>query len=113
MDDIQDDILFFNVFGAAIILQDRISVSVNAYKRGRLRAREFKQELTTQMAKLQGIDSPILVPFCALLSEDEILYLPGRMTDRDAEKYVINKSVIEPIIKNAIGLIRGALLKGK
>ena len=110
VDELQDDILFFNVFGVAIILQDRITVSINAYIAGRLRGRTLEHELETQMAKLERVDRPILVPFGAFVTENEIDFLPGRLTDHDAEIYVINKPIIEPIIKSAIGLIRGSLL---
>ena len=105
-----DNVLLFNVFGLAIILEDRITVSLNAYIAGRLRGRTLEHELETKRAKLEGVDRMIMVPFAAWVTEAEINFLPGRLTDHDAEIYVINKGVIEPIIKSAIKLIRGSLL---
>lgn len=110
MDDMHSDLLFYNVFGLAIIMPDRITVSVNAYKRGRLASRSLEHELKEQAASLEGVDRPILVPFAAWVAEDAISLVPGRMTDKDAEVYVFNKGVIEPIIEAVIRTVRGALL---
>ena len=112
MINVKDDVhlLFYNVFGVAIIREDKITVSVNAYKNGGIRGRVLEHELDTQLVRLERVDKPVLLPFAAWVTEDKILFSPGRMTDYDAEMYVINKDVIEPIIKSAIGLIRGALL---
>ncbi len=110
-DPLDDGLLYYNVFGVAIILEDRITVSINAYIAGRLRGRTLEQELTTRMVNLEGVDRMILVPFGAWVTETDVNFLPGRLTDHDAEIYVINKAVIEPLIKNAISLVRGSLTK--
>jgi hypothetical protein len=104
-------LLSYNCFGVAIILEDRITVSVNAYKAGRLLERTLEHELQTHEAKLEGIDRMILVPYAAWVTENEIYYVPGRLTDHDNEIYVFNKRIIEPIIKAAIATVRGALLR--
>ena len=78
---------------------------------GRVRGRTLEHELQKQAVQLERVDHPVLLPFGAWVTEDEIYLSPGRMEAYDAEMYLINRDIIESIIKSAIGLIRGALLK--
>jgi hypothetical protein len=105
------DLLVYNCFGMAIIHPHKIIVSVNGYKYGRGLERMLKHELKTEEVKLDRADHPVLLPFGAYVTEDDIYLAPGRMEDYDAEMYVINKEIIEKIIKSAIGVLRGGLLK--
>ncbi len=111
MQDLDDDLLYFNCFGVAIIQPHKITVSVNAYKKGRGRGRSLEHELKTDEVKLDRADHPVILPFAAWVTADDIYLAPGRMEDYGVEMYVVNKEKIESLIKQAISLIQASLLK--
>lgn len=99
-------LLFFNVFGIAIITEDRVVVSLNIHKDGKVQGRTLEKELD---ARLPLVDKPILVPFGAWVQEDQTHFTPGRLEGYDAEAYETNKEIIDGIINSALGLVRGAV----
>jgi hypothetical protein len=108
--ELDDHLLSYNCFGFAIIRADGITVSVNAYKYGRPYGRTLEHELGTKEVKLERVEQPVLLPWAAWVTETEIQLAAGRMEDYDAEMFVINKEIIERVIKAAIATIRGTLL---
>jgi len=106
--DLQKDthLLFYNVFGVAIITEDRIIVSLNIHKDGKIHGRTLRKELDT---RLSNVSIPIMLPFGAWVQEDQIYFTPGRLEAYDMEAYEVNKEVIDGIINSALGLVRGAV----
>lgn len=102
------DLLSYNVFGFAIIRANKITVSLNVHKGGKILGRTLEKELETP---LQMINNLILMPFGAWIVEDETHFTPGRLDPYDGEAYELNKDVISEVIKSALATIRGSVLR--
>src|SRR5215213_6095071 len=105
---LKDDthLLFYNVFGVAIIHPDKVVVWLNIHKDGKIQGRTLEKELDT---RLSNIAMPIMLPFGAWVQEDQLYFTPGRLEAYDMEAYETNKEVIDGIINSALGLLRGAV----
>jgi hypothetical protein len=104
----ETNLLYYNVFGLAIIRSNKIAVSLNVHKSGKILGRTLEKELKT---RLKMVDVPILIPFGAWVVQDETYFTPGRLEGYDAEAFELNKEVISDVIKSALAAIRGAVLK--
>lgn len=106
--DLQKDthLLFYNVFGVAVINADKITVWLNIHKDGKIQGRTLQKELESP---LSNVTIPIMLPFGAWVQEDQIHFTPGRLEGYDMEAYETNKEVIDGIINSALGLVRGAV----
>ena len=110
MINMKDDVhlLFYNVFGAAVITADKITVSLNVFKNGKIRGRSLEHELETP---LRNVAVPILLPFGAWVEEDETYFTPGKLDSYDAEAFEENKEVITRVINSALDTVKGAVLR--
>lgn len=101
-------LLFYNVFGVAVITADKITVSLNVHKNGKIRGVMLEHELETP---LLNVSVPILLPFGGWVQEDDSYFTPGRLDGYDAEAFEINKEAISKVIKSALGTVKGAVLR--
>jgi len=110
MINMKDDLnlLFYNVFGFAVIRSNKITVSLNMHKNGKILGRTLDKELDEPLKMVEGI---ILMPFGAWIVENETHFTPGRLDEYDGEVYEINKKIISDVIKSALATIRGAVLR--
>lgn len=99
-------LLFYNVFGVAIVFPGKIVVSLNIHKDGKIQGRMLEKELETNLI---NVSKTILIPFGAWVDQADIQFTPGRLEGYDAESYETNKEVIDSTITAALGLIRGAV----
>ena len=99
-------LLFYNVFGVAVIAEDKITVQLNLYKDGRLQGRTLERELDAPLAM---VSLPFMVPFGAWVQADEIYFTPGKLDGYNAEAYAANQAAIEEITKSALATIKGAV----
>jgi hypothetical protein len=108
MINMKDDLylLFYNVFGVAVITADKITVSLNVFKDGKIRGRTLEHELETP---LQQIPRPVILPFGAWVEEEKSFFTPGRLDDYDAEAFELNKEVITRIMNSALDTVKGAV----
>ena len=100
-------VLEYNVFGFAMITSEKVSVSLNLCKAGRIQGRMLVHELETPLLE---VHVPILLPFGAWIERDGIHFVPGRLDGYDAEAYEMNKETVDRIIKSALATARGAVL---
>lgn len=102
-------LLFYNVFGMAIISADKITVSVNGYSSrdsSQVHSRRLTQELEDEMKML---DRPIAIPFGAWVDENETRLTTGKLDPYDEEIYQLNKDRIDELIKSALAPFKGSI----
>lgn len=100
------NVLFYNVFGFAEITADKITVSLNMSRDGRIQGRLLDHELAD---KLTNVSARILLPFGAWVEADDIQFTAGRLEGYDVEAYMANQAIIDKVILSALELIKGAV----